>query len=74
MCDNGELIMAIENHPCLWDTGHKDYHSREVKDIAWEEVCSQVYEQWESFSEEEKTRKCKLINSKLTLIYSCFLC
>lgn len=65
MCDTELLIKAIRKHPCLWDVGLKDYHNREIKDLAWEEVCTEVYEgRWEIASQDEKSRKCELKNVK----------
>lgn len=59
MCDTGVLIMAVEKQPCLWDGNHKDYHNREIKELAWEVVCNEVYEDWDSMDERDKARKCK---------------
>lgn len=59
MCDTEILITAVGEHPCLWDTNHTDYRNREIKDIAWDEVCSEVYLNWADTEVDEKRRKCK---------------
>ncbi|CAK1589233.1 unnamed protein product [Parnassius mnemosyne] len=39
------LIMAVEKRTCLCDTGSEGYHDRQMKDLAWEDVCIEILEE-----------------------------
>ena len=34
------LIELLENKSCLWDTYHKDYKKRDLKEIAYSEIAT----------------------------------
>ncbi|CAH0560619.1 unnamed protein product [Brassicogethes aeneus] len=57
MCDTENLIISVEKCPCLWNVSHESYHDRDLKDLAWEQVCLEVMKDWDSTSDEEKKKK-----------------
>ncbi|KAJ2950461.1 hypothetical protein O0L34_g8704 [Tuta absoluta] len=66
MCEAQYLIKAVEKYPCLWDIKNKDYHTRDAKDLAWEQVCKEVINDWETCT--DKTNKCAELKKKWTNI------
>lgn len=65
MCDAENLIMSVEKHQCLWDINHADYHNRDMKDLAWEQICKDLIQDWETCT--DKVNKCKYFNISLLL-------
>lgn len=62
MSDIEQLIIAVEGYPCLWDTNHEDYHNRDLKELAWQAIAKQIYQDWDNFEGiKKKTTTCKLI-------------
>lgn len=57
MCEAEILIKSIEKYPWLWDTNHADYHNRELKDCAWEQICNSNIKNWDTCT--NKAVKCK---------------
>lgn len=53
------LILAVEKRPCLWLISSEEYTNKQLKDIAWVDVASEVFPNWEEFSEDSKLAKCK---------------
>ncbi|XP_063895317.1 uncharacterized protein LOC126054629 [Helicoverpa armigera] len=62
MSEGENLIINIERHPCLWDLNNPDYHNRDVKDLAWEQICKNVFDDWENCL--DKTNKCAELKKK----------
>lgn len=58
--DTERLIMAVEKRSCLWDTGSEGYHDRQMKDLAWEDVCNEILEEaWVLMDVEKRKKICK---------------
>ena len=51
--------MSVEKYPCVWDINNVDYHNRDIKDLAWEQICKEVFDNWENCA--DKTNKCKYV-------------
>ncbi|XP_050672977.1 uncharacterized protein LOC126970871 [Leptidea sinapis] len=66
MCDTETLILAIEKVPCLWNITHEDYHNKDVRDSAWEQVCKEVINNWESHTKTERLNKSADLKRKWT--------
>ncbi|KAI5635104.1 alcohol dehydrogenase transcription factor myb/SANT-like domain-containing protein [Phthorimaea operculella] len=62
MCEPQDLIMAIEKYPCIWNIHDQDYHNRDVKDLAWEQVCKEVFRDWDNCT--DKPKKCAELKKK----------
>ena len=37
----GQLMVAVQSYPCLWNTSIDSYHITGAKENAWEEVANQ---------------------------------
>lgn len=61
MCDIERLILAVEKYPCLWNIAYEHYHDRDTKDLAWDQVCAEILNDWETTEAKEKKNKCKYI-------------
>ncbi|KAJ8910133.1 hypothetical protein NQ315_003504 [Exocentrus adspersus] len=57
MSETENLILAVEKYPCLWDIRNEDYHNRDMKELAWQQVCLEMYKDWECQSATEKLNK-----------------
>ena len=53
------IISMVEQQPAIWDKGSEEYKDRVEKDKAWIAVANGVYEEWDSLSKEEQTKKSK---------------
>ncbi|KAJ8911467.1 hypothetical protein NQ315_015234 [Exocentrus adspersus] len=56
MSETENLILAVEKYPCLWDIRNEDYHNRDMKELAWQQVCLEMYRDWECQSNELKKK------------------
>lgn len=54
-----ELILLVEEHPCLWDNSGEDYKDKTKKTKAWIEITSKLIENFHDLNEKEKNNKCK---------------
>ncbi|XP_023946228.1 uncharacterized protein LOC112051690 [Bicyclus anynana] len=72
MSEAESLILAVEKHPCLWDIHHKDYHNRDVKYLAWEQVSKDVIKDWDTCSIIDKENKGADLKKKWTHIRDYF--
>ncbi|XP_026324281.1 uncharacterized protein LOC113233371 [Hyposmocoma kahamanoa] len=58
--------MSVEQYPCIWDINHADYRNRDIKDLAWEQICKEVYDDWETCA--DKSNKCAELKKRWTNI------
>lgn len=58
------IISMVEQQPAIWDKGCDQYKDRLAKDKAWVTVANGVYEEWDSLSKEEQTKKSGSCNFK----------
>ncbi|XP_072929352.1 neuropeptide CCHamide-2 isoform X2 [Epargyreus clarus] len=58
MCEAQDIIMAVKKHPCLWDIKNNDYHNRDMKEWAWHQVCKEVVNDYETFTDKTNTCGC----------------
>ncbi|KAJ8954111.1 hypothetical protein NQ317_007717 [Molorchus minor] len=72
MCDTENLITAVEKYPCLWNVSHESYHDRDIKDLAWEQVCLEIVKDWDNTNDEEKKKKCVEIKKKWNNVRDCY--
>lgn len=71
MCEAETLILAVEKYPCLWNLHDDDYHTRDVKDWAWEKVFKEVIKDWDTSTKVDKENKGKIF--KYTFYYKSYL-
>ncbi|RVE51328.1 hypothetical protein evm_004008 [Chilo suppressalis] len=72
MCEIEELAIAVEKHPCLWNTNHEDYHNRDLKDEAWESICQEIIKDWEDTDEIGRKHKFIDLKKKWTNVRDCY--
>lgn len=51
------FIHSIELRPALYDKSLKEYADRHVNKEKWNEVCQDMFENWDSLSSGEQTIK-----------------
>ncbi|GBP40872.1 hypothetical protein EVAR_88933_1 [Eumeta japonica] len=59
MSDTEHLIIAVEQYPCLWDTRHEDYHNRDIKDMAWQDIAKEIFSDYDTFQGMKQKTTCK---------------
>ncbi|XP_047522762.1 uncharacterized protein LOC125061386 [Pieris napi] len=72
MCEAEILIFAVEKYPCLWNIHDNDYHNRDVKDLAWENVFKEVIKDWSTCTKVDKENKGAQAKKKWTHIRDYF--
>ncbi|GBP42640.1 hypothetical protein EVAR_87191_1 [Eumeta japonica] len=72
MCEAETLILAVEKYPCLWNIHDDDYHNRDVKDLAWENVFKEVIKDWDTCTKVDKENKGAETKKKWTHIRDYF--
>lgn len=40
----GDLISAVEEHPCLWNAASENYKNRVLRDATWREISENVFD------------------------------
>ncbi|CAG9785835.1 unnamed protein product [Diatraea saccharalis] len=54
MFDTERLIAEIHARECIWNSSIKEYGDRSLRRLAWEDVASIMYDDWEMFSPTKK--------------------
>lgn len=73
MCEAETLILAVEKYPCLWNIHDNDYHNRDVKDLAWENVFKEVIKDWDTCTKVDKENKGKIFSKVYFLLQIIFI-
>ncbi len=63
MFDTEKFISLVQEHPCLWDKGAKEYSDRNLREEAWRSVAKDVVPEevgWESLDAKEMKKESKL--------------
>lgn len=56
--DTERFIIEIENRPCLWNNGLKEYSDRNLKIKCWDEMVN-IFKEKEDMTNAEKKELCK---------------
>ncbi|KAH8329767.1 hypothetical protein KR074_003824 [Drosophila pseudoananassae] len=49
-----EFIKAVHKHSIIWERRHPNFHNRELRDLAWQEIGQELCNDFEEASEPEK--------------------
>lgn len=52
--DTERVILEVQCRPVLWDMSNDFYKDRDARQAAWLEICKELYENFEGFSDAEK--------------------
>lgn len=52
--DTERVIVEVQCHPAIWDQANELYKDRDARTAAWVEICKELFENFENFSEAEK--------------------
>ncbi|CAG9773364.1 unnamed protein product [Ceutorhynchus assimilis] len=52
-----KFLMLVESKECLWKISAKDYSNRDKKTNAWQEICKEMFPDWEELDQDEKREK-----------------
>jgi hypothetical protein len=69
MFDTEKFILVIQKKECIWNIHNADYRNR-GKRQCWQEVCQEMYPDWEKKSASEKREKGKRIVGVVIFIIS----
>ncbi|CAH0592130.1 unnamed protein product [Chrysodeixis includens] len=72
MCEPEALILAVKKHPCLWNIYDKEYYTKDVKQLAWEQVFTEIIRDWDTCSQVDKENKAYDLKKKWTNIRDYF--
>ncbi|XP_075694879.1 uncharacterized protein LOC142661384 [Rhinoderma darwinii] len=59
-----KLIILVQHKPCLWNKRLEEYADRNLKDLAWQEVCSEVHPEWEKATNVQKKRMVEYVKTR----------
>jgi len=57
--DTDKFIACIQNNPCIWEMGNKDYMDKFIKQKSWLNIGEQIFTNWMEQPEAEKEKKGK---------------
>lgn len=72
-----DFIDAVKKHHIIWDREHKNFHNRELRDQAWQQIGQQLCKNFELANSAEKQEISKYGNlqfvfpSHILLFFSC---
>lgn len=49
-----EFIEAVHKHSIIWERRHPNFHNRELRDLAWQQIGQELCNNFEAASEPEK--------------------
>lgn len=49
-----DFIDAVKKHNIIWDREHKNFHNRELRDQAWQQIGQQLCKNFELANSAEK--------------------
>ncbi|CAG9770625.1 unnamed protein product [Ceutorhynchus assimilis] len=69
--------MLVESKECLWKISDKDYSNRDKKTNAWQEICKEMFPDWEELDQDEKREKgismgCKIFHNAVHVSLTLF--
>ncbi|XP_069702672.1 uncharacterized protein [Periplaneta americana] len=71
--DSELLISEVEKRVCLYDINSGEYHDRNLKTRAWEEVSSIVVPKWKSMEYAERSNVAKIVQTRWRSIRDSFM-
>lgn len=54
MLDTEKFIAEVHTRECIWNVNLKEYSDRNLRRLAWEEIASILYEDWETYGTKKK--------------------
>ena len=57
LLDPEKFIRMVKEHPCLHDIKHPSYSLRTVRRRAWDQIGSQIYQNWTQITDKDKKGK-----------------
>lgn len=70
-----DFIDAVKKHHIIWDREHENFHNRELRDQAWQQIGQQLCKNFEAASGAEKQEIGKLcIGTSASAVQQCNMC
>lgn len=52
--DTERVILEVQCRPAIWDQASDLYKDRDARTSAWLDICKEIFDSFENFSEAEK--------------------
>lgn len=67
--DTEVLISEVQSRPMLWNPGKEDYKNRDLRNKAWEEICSNIIPTFDEADDNLKKKLGEFLFSIWFLVY-----